>query len=92
MEEIAGRSDIVIAAAGHIGTLGEKAMAPGQIVIDVGMNDDGNGGFCGDADFAAAQRLCRAVTPVPGGVGTVTTALLLRHVVEAAEKSAAQPQ
>ena len=57
-----------------------------QIVIDVGINVDQHGNLCGDVDFESASRLCEAITPVPGGVGAVTTAVLMLQVVEAAQQ------
>ena len=60
---------------------------PGAAVIDVGMNRDENGKLCGDVRFDEAEPIVEAVTPVPGGVGTVTTSVLVGHVVEAAEKA-----
>jgi methylenetetrahydrofolate dehydrogenase (NADP+)/methenyltetrahydrofolate cyclohydrolase len=59
---------------------------PGQIVIDVGINVDAQGNLCGDVDFAAVADTVEAITPVPRGVGSITTAVLLKHVVEAAER------
>jgi methylenetetrahydrofolate dehydrogenase (NADP+)/methenyltetrahydrofolate cyclohydrolase len=56
----------------------------GQTVIDVGINVAEDGTLCGDVDFDAAEWLVAAITPVPGGVGTVTTSVLAKHVVEAA--------
>ena len=66
-------------------------LRPGQTVIDVGMNPDPERGgkMCGDVDFEAAQTMVEAITPVPGGVGLVTTAILCRNVIEAAERQAA---
>ena len=60
-----------------------------QIILDVGINDDGAGGICGDVDPQAASAAA-AVSPVPGGVGSVTTAVLMDHVVTAAARSALQ--
>ncbi len=60
----------------------------GQYVLDVGIYVDENGNMCGDVDFDAAQEIVSAVTPVPGGVGTVTTSVLVKHVVQAAKKQA----
>ncbi len=62
-------------------------LAPGQVVIDVGINVDEDGSLTGDVDFAAAQDVVRAITPVPGGVGAVTTTVLARHVLEAAARA-----
>lgn len=84
--EIAREADIVVAALGKARALGEDHFRPGQSVIDVGINFDDEGKMCGDVDFAAAEQTVSAITPVPGGVGAVTTAVLVRHCVEAAEK------
>lgn len=91
-EDMAGicrNKDIIIAAAGHIGTVTEDFLSPGQVVIDVAINFDDEGKMCGDVDFEAAEPIIDAVTPVPGGVGTVTTSMLMKHVIEAAEKTLA---
>lgn len=84
------RADVIVAAAGHAKTVGEGCFAPGQTVIDVGINwDEKNACLVGDVDAAAAKAAgVAAITPVPGGVGAVTTAILAKHVVEAAERSA----
>ena len=58
----------------------------GQIVIDVGMNVDDEGKLCGDVDYDSVSEIAEAVTPVPGGVGSITTAILLKHVVNNAER------
>ena len=60
----------------------DKFVKPGQIVIDVGMNVDEEGRLCGDVDYEKVAETVAAVTPVPGGVGSITTAILLRHVVD----------
>ena len=62
---------------------------PGAVVIDVGMNRNDAGKLCGDVDFAASRRSPRAITPVPGGVGPMTIAMLLANTVEPAERAAA---
>ena len=81
-------ADVVVVAAGHAGTVGADALRPGQVVVDVGINwDERSQSLVGDIDAAAADGVVRAITPVPGGVGSVTTAILARHVVEAAERS-----
>ena len=91
--EICRNSDIIISAAGKLGSLTRDFVAPGQIVIDVSMNWDaekitakGKGGMSGDAVFDEVEPIVAAITPVPGGVGAVTTSVLMKHVVEAAEK------
>ena len=84
-------ADILVVAAGHIGTVGADAVRAGQVVIDVGINwNEAAGKLCGDVDFAAAEPVVAAITPVPGGVGSVTTAVRARHVVEAAERTLAK--
>ena len=82
------RADVLIAAAGRAGVIGADCLSPGQVVIDVGINADENGNLVGDVDFAAAEPVAGAITPVPGGVGAVTTSVLARHVIEAAETAA----
>ena len=79
-------ADIVVAAAGHAGLLGPDCFAPGQVVVDVGTNMTPEG-LRGDADFAAAEPIVSAITPVPGGIGKITSAILAMHTVEAAERS-----
>ena len=78
------RAEVLIAAAGRAGVIGGDCLSPGQVVIDVGINADSGGNLVGDVDFAAAGQTVGAVTPVPGGVGAVTTTVLARHVLEAA--------
>lgn len=81
----AQNAEILIAAAGKAGTVRAEHLRDGQIVIDVGINFI-DGRMCGDVDFAAAEQLSLSLTPVPGGVGTVTTSVLVSHVVEAARR------
>ena len=81
------RADILIAAAGKAGVITGRHVAPGQTVLDVGINVTPEGKLMGDVDFDAAEPVVGAITPVPGGVGSVTTAVLAKHVIEAAEKS-----
>lgn len=82
--QIARECDILVAAVGKAAAIGAEYFSEHQSVIDVGINFDADGKMCGDADFAAAEEIVRAVTPVPGGVGAVTTAVLASHVVKAA--------
>lgn len=79
------RADILVVAAGHAATVGASAVCDGQVVVDVGINVDETGALVGDVAFDEVEPLVRAITPVPGGVGAVTTAVLMKHVVEAAE-------
>jgi len=86
MPAICREAEIVIAAAGKAKVVDGAFFSPGQIVIDVGINVDEAGNLCGDADFAAAEQIVEAITPVPGGIGTVTTSVLYKQVIEAAKK------
>ena len=79
------QADIVIFASGRPKQYGADFFSPGQTVIDVGINFDDEGKMCGDVDFAAAEGIVDAITPVPGGVGCVTTMVTLMHTIEAAE-------
>jgi len=82
------RAEILIACAGKPKMLGAGCFAQGQTVIDVGINVLPDGSMCGDCDFDAACGIVSFITPVPGGVGTVTAGLLVRHTVDAAHKAA----
>ena len=79
------RADVLVVAVGRADFIGADHIRPGATVIDVGTNPTSDGGLLGDVDRAAAEERAGAYTPVPGGVGPVTTALLLRHTVTAAE-------
>lgn len=81
------RAEILVVAAGRAGVVDARFTNPGQVVIDVGINAAPDGGICGDVDFAAVEPCVRAISPVPAGVGSVTTAVLCKHVIEAAEKT-----
>jgi methylenetetrahydrofolate dehydrogenase (NADP+)/methenyltetrahydrofolate cyclohydrolase len=80
---ITRQADVLVAAVGRAGLIGPGHVSPGATVIDVGTNATPDGGLAGDVDPAVGD-VAAALTPVPGGVGPVTTALLLRHVVQAA--------
>ena len=91
--EICKNADIIISAAGVLNSLTKDFVREGQIVIDVSMNwnpekitTKGKGGMSGDCVFDEVEPIVEAITPVPGGVGAVTTSVLMKHVVEAAEK------
>ena len=85
----AGReADIVIAALGRARMIGPEKLGRDQVIIDVGINVDKEGSLCGDVDFDKAEPLAKAITPVPAGVGSVTTAVLMKHVIQAAERKA----
>lgn len=81
-------ADIVVCATGRARMFGRDCFRDGQVVLDVGVNFDDDGGMCGDVDAAALEPLDCSLTPVPGGVGSVTTAVTLDHVVTAAERAA----
>ena len=82
-------ADVVVVAMGRMGAIGGDALREGQVVVDVGIHVNEEGKLCGDVRFSEAEPLVDAITPVPGGVGTVTTSVLVGHVVDAAEKTAA---
>ena len=91
--EICKNADIIVTAAGVLNSLTKDFVREGQIVIDVSMNwnpekitTKGKGGMSGDCIFDEVEPIVEAITPVPGGVGAVTTSVLMKHVVEAAEK------
>ncbi len=83
LPEVCRRADVLVAAVGVPRLLGADAVKPGAIVIDVGMNR-GEDGVCGDVDFEAVQEVAAAITPVPGGVGPMTIAMLLVNTLDAA--------
>jgi methylenetetrahydrofolate dehydrogenase (NADP+)/methenyltetrahydrofolate cyclohydrolase len=80
------RADIVVAAVGRAKLVRGDWIKPGAYVIDVGMNRDEHGKLCGDVDFEAARERAAAITPVPGGVGPMTIACLLRNVAASAQR------
>ena len=82
------RADVVVVAVGRANTLTAPMVKPGAVVIDVGMNRDAAGRLCGDVDFAGVAAVAGAITPVPGGVGPMTIAMLLANTVESAERHA----
>ncbi|KUO73329.1 MAG: bifunctional 5,10-methylene-tetrahydrofolate dehydrogenase/5,10-methylene-tetrahydrofolate cyclohydrolase [Clostridia bacterium BRH_c25] len=87
IKSIVSRGDIVVAALGKARAIGADYIKPGAIVIDVGVNGAPEGGICGDVDFEKVKDIASQITPVPGGVGAVTTLVLLKHVVKAALQS-----
>ncbi|MDR0838940.1 MAG: bifunctional 5,10-methylene-tetrahydrofolate dehydrogenase/5,10-methylene-tetrahydrofolate cyclohydrolase [Oscillospiraceae bacterium] len=87
MPSVTRGAEILIVAAGKAGAVTAEYVSPGQVVIDVGINVNAEGKLCGDVDFAAVEPIVGAITPVPGGVGSVTTCVLIKHVVEAATAS-----
>ena len=84
MSSVTRDAELILVAAGRAGMIGAEYVRPGQIVIDVGINCDAEGRLCGDVDYDAVEPVVEAITPVPGGVGGVTTTVLISHVVEAA--------
>jgi methylenetetrahydrofolate dehydrogenase (NADP+)/methenyltetrahydrofolate cyclohydrolase len=83
------QADIVVAAVGKRNVLSAGMVKPGAVVIDVGMNRNEDGKLCGDVDFDGVSQVAGWITPVPGGVGPMTRAMLLVNTVEAAERAAA---
>ena len=83
------RADVVVAAVGRAGTLTGAMVKAGAVVIDVGMNRNAAGKLCGDVDFESVAAVASAITPVPGGVGPMTIAMLLSNTVDGAERSMA---
>lgn len=84
LASVTSAAEVLVAAVGRAGLIGAEHVAPGAVVIDVGTNPTEDGGLTGDVDFEAVSAKAEALTPVPGGVGPVTTALLLRHTARAA--------
>ena len=84
-------ADVLVVATGHPATVGADHVRAGQVVVDVGINwDEEAGRLVGDVDFEATEPIVSAITPVPGGVGSLTTAVLMSHVVQAAERACAE--
>ena len=84
LPEITSKADILVAGVGRTEYFGAEYVSPDMTVIDVGINFTEEG-MCGDMDFRSVKDSVSAITPVPGGIGTVTSAILLRHLVESAE-------
>ena len=84
---ICRQAEIVVVAAGKAGLVDGTYAAAGQVMVDVGIHVTQEGTLCGDVRTAEVEPLVEAITPVPGGVGSVTTAVLAKHVVEAAQKT-----
>jgi len=85
LQQVCRNAEIVIAAAGKAKMVTAEYISEGSIVIDVGINVDASGNLCGDVDFDAVEKAAAYITPVPGGVGTVTTSVLAQHVIKAAK-------
>ncbi|TDE42191.1 bifunctional 5,10-methylenetetrahydrofolate dehydrogenase/5,10-methenyltetrahydrofolate cyclohydrolase [Nonomuraea mesophila] len=84
LASVTSTAEVLVAAAGRAGLIGAAHVAPGAVVIDVGTNPTEDGGLTGDVASGEVAAVAGALTPVPGGVGPVTTALLLRHTARAA--------
>lgn len=84
LAEITREADVVVCATGRAKAYDARYFSAGQTVIDVGINVDDQGNLCGDVDFDSVEPIVATITPVPRGVGSVTTALLMEHVVKAA--------
>ena len=81
-------ADVIVVAMGKMGAVGADCLREDQTVVDVGIHVNEEGKLCGDVKFGEAEPIVDAITPVPGGVGTVTTSVLVGHVVQAAAKKA----
>lgn len=86
IKEICKNADILVAAVGKSGFVTADMVKPGAVVIDVGMNRDENGKLCGDVDYVNVEKIASYITPVPGGVGPMTIAMLLKNTVVAAKR------
>ena len=83
LAKVTSEADVLVAAVGRAKMVKENFVKEGAVVIDVGINVDENGNLCGDVDTAAVQDKVSMITPVPAGVGSVTTSILAKHVVKA---------
>ncbi len=86
LPRIVAAADVIVACVGRARMIDASYLSEGQVIIDVGINVTEEGSLTGDVDFEAAETLAEAITPVPGGVGTVTTSTLMKHVVQAASQ------
>jgi methylenetetrahydrofolate dehydrogenase (NADP+)/methenyltetrahydrofolate cyclohydrolase len=82
------QADVIVAAVGRRNTVTADMVKPGAVIIDVGMNRNDEGKLCGDVDFEGVSKVAGYITPVPGGVGPMTRAMLLVNTIEAAERAA----
>ena len=87
LAEVTGKADILICAIGKPKFFGPEYVKEGAVVIDVGIHRMENGKLCGDVDFDAVSPKCSAITPVPGGVGPMTIAMLMKNCIQAAEET-----
>ncbi len=86
LAEVCRTADILVAAVGKVNIVTADMIKPGAVVIDVAMNHNDAGKLCGDVDFAAAKDVASAITPVPGGVGPMTRAMLMKNTLLSARK------
>jgi methylenetetrahydrofolate dehydrogenase (NADP+) / methenyltetrahydrofolate cyclohydrolase len=86
LAEVSKKADVLVVAMGKAQMITKEYIREGQTVIDVGIHVDADGNMCGDTLFSELEPIVDAITPVPGGVGSVTTAILASHVIEAAKK------
>ena len=85
LKDLARQADILVAAVGRPRMITRDMVKPGAVVIDVGINRDENNKLCGDVDTQEVREIAGAISPVPGGVGPMTIAMLLENTVRAAE-------
>ena len=86
LPSVVKEADIVIVAVGKPESIGGECFREGQVVIDVGIHVRDNGKVCGDVKFVEVMPLVQAITPIPGGIGSVTSAVLIRHLINAAQR------
>ncbi len=86
LKAVTSRADVLVSAVGKAGFVTADMIKEGAVVIDVGMNRNAENKLCGDVDFEAATERCSAITPVPGGVGPMTIAMLMQNTLTAAKK------
>ena len=85
LADITSQADILVAAIGKAKFVTADMVKQGAVVIDVGMNRDGDGKLCGDVDYDSVKDKCSYITPVPGGVGPMTIAMLMQNTLTAAK-------
>jgi len=86
LKAVTSRADVLVSAGGRAGFVTADMVKEGAVVIDVGMNRNAENKLCGDVDFEAVAEKCSAITPVPGGVGPMTIAMLMQNTLTAAKK------
>ena len=88
LKQVCANADILVAAVGRAGFVTGDMVKPGAVVIDAGINRNAQGKLCGDVDYDAAAEKAGYITPVPGGVGLMTRAMLMQNTLQAAQKQA----